>query len=563
MDEGEKHLMRKWFALVVVLALLVPLAPGNVSVSSRVSAQGNTFTFGEFGNAVALDPAIVTDGISFRVTVQGCEALLFFDGSTTNPIPGLAESWTASEDGTVWTFKLREGVTFHDGTPFNAEAVVYNFERWRFTDHPTHFPEQIFEYYAYMWGGLDDDSIITSVEATGEYEVTFTLSSPYGSMLNTLAMPMFAISSPAAIEAAGPAYGTPAVGYSCTGPYKFVEWVSDDHITLTRNEDYWGEIPGNVDTIIFRVIPNAAARFAALQAGEIDAFEQPNVEDLPAIEAGENTYILMRDPLNVFYLAFNYRIQEFRDVRVRRAISMAINRQEIVDAFYPPGAVVAKTMVPPSLWGYNPDVPAVEYDPEGARALLAEAGYPNGFSEVTLLGVDENNMVTDEVVDVIPLTLYYMPVQRPYNPDGLGIGEAMASYLSQIGLNATLNQVGDWSAYLDARSRGELLGLYQLGWTGDNGDPDNFLGYFYTNQPKPSEGYYYNPEVDQLLRQARTMTDQAEREPIYQLVEQMQHDEVARLYIAHSGVPLAFSSRVSGYVTNPLATEHFKFVSVN
>lgn len=548
--------MRKWLVLVLVLAIMVPLAPASVT------AQGNTFTFGEFGNAVALDPAIVTDGISFRVTVQGCESLLFFDGETTNPVPGLAESWTASEDGTVWTFKLVEGVMFHDGTPFNAEAVKYNFDRWRFTDHPTHFPEVVFEYYSSMWNGFDDESSIINVEATSEYEVTFTLAEPNGSVLNNLAMPMFAISSPAAIEAAGAAYGTPSVGYSCTGPYKFVEWVSDDHITLTRNENYWGEIPGNVDTIIYRVIPNAAARFAALQAGEIDAFEQPNVEDLPAIESGDNTYILMRPPLNVFYLAFNYRVKELRDPLVRQAISMAINRQEIVDAFYPPGATVATTMIPPSLWGFNPDVPAVEYDPEGARALLAEAGYPNGFSEVTLLAVGENNVVTDEEVGTMPLTLYYMPVQRPYNPDGLGIGEAMASYLSQIGLEVTLNQVGDWSAYLAARSQGELTGLYQLGWTGDNGDPDNFLGYFYLNQPVPQEGYYSNPEVSELLRQARSMTVQAEREVIYQQVDAIMHDEIARLYIAHSGVPLAFSSRVSGYVPNPLATEHFKFVSV-
>jgi peptide/nickel transport system substrate-binding protein len=542
--------------------LIVMLVAGLVPAMSATAQGGNIFTFGEFGNAVALDPAIVTDGISFRVTVQGCESLLFFDGETTNPIPGLAESWTVSDDGLVWTFKLVENATFHDGTPFNAEAVVYNFERWRFTDHPTHFPELVFEYYEAMWGGFDDASIITNIEATGEYEVTFTLSEPYGPMLNTLAMPMFAISSPAAIEAAGAAYGTPAVGYSCTGPYKFVEWVSDDHITLVRNENYWGEIPGNVDTIIYQVIPNAAARLAALQSGAIDAFEQPNVEDLDAIEAGDNTYLLYRPAMNTFYLAFNYRVKEFRDVRVRQAMAMAINRQEIVDAFYPPGAAVATTFVPPSLWGYNPDIPAWEFDPEGAKALLAEAGYPDGFSEVTLLGVDENNMVTDEVVGTMPLTLYFMPVQRPYNPDGQGIGEAMAAYLANIGLDVTLGQVGDWSAYLDERTNGNLTGLYQLGWTGDNGDPDNFQGYFFANQPVPREGYYYNPEVRELLLQGRALTEQAEREPIYQQVEQIMHDEVARLWIAHNRVPLAFSSRVSGYVPNPLATEHFKFVSV-
>ncbi len=550
--------MRKVSVLLIV-AMVLAMVP-TISISAQ---GGNTFVFGEFGNAVQLDPAVVTDGISFRVTVQGCEALLAYDGSTTNPIPALAKSWTASEDGLVWTFQLEEGVMFHDGTPFNAEAVKWNFDRWRLTSHPQHFAESVFEYYDYMWNGFDEGSLIQSVEATGEYEVTITLQQPYGSMLNTIAMPMFAIASPTAVEAAGAAYGTPEVGYSCTGPYKFVEWVSDDHITLVRNEDYWGEIPGNVDTVIYRIIPDAAARFAALQAGEIDAFEGPNVEDLDAIEAADNMYIDMRGPLNVMYLAFSYRIKEFRDPLVRRAIATAINRQEIVDAFFPPGAVVATTMIPPSLWGFNPDVPAFDYDPEAAKAMLAEAGYPDGFSEVTVLAVDENGMVLeDQVVETMPLTLYFQPVQRPYNPDGEGIGEAMVSYLADIGLEAQLGSVGDWSAFLDARNNGELLGLYQLGWTGDNGDPDNFLGYFYTGQPKAAEGYYYNPVVDEKLSAARVMVDQAEREPVYQEVDMIQHEEVARIYVAHSGVPLAFSSRVSGYVTNPLATEHFKFVTV-
>jgi peptide/nickel transport system substrate-binding protein len=432
------------------------------------------------------------------------------------------------------------------------------------TDFPTHFESAVFEYYDYMWNGFDDGSLIQSVEATGEYEVTFTLSSAYGSMLNTLAMPMFSIHSPAAIEANGPDYGTPEVGYSCTGPFKFVEWVSDDHVTLERNADYWGDNPGNVDRIVMRIIPDNAARFAALQAGEIDAFEQPNVEDLDAIEASSDTYIQMRGPLNVLYLAFSYRVDALQNEMVRKAISMSLDRQAIVDAFYPPGAEAASTMLPSTLWGFNSDIPVEAYDPEGAKALLADAGYPDGIKEVNTYGVDADGNVTDEIVNTGPLQLYYQPVTRPYNPDGQGIGEAMVQMLFYSGIEAELASVGDWSAYLDARSNGELNGLYQLGWTGDNGDPDNFLGYFFadTLTPKAAEGYYTDPEVAQLLQDARVMTDQAERAPIYQQVEQLQYDRVARLYIAHTGVPLAFSSRVSGYVTNPLGTELFKFVTV-
>lgn len=540
--------------LVLILVLSAVLVPA--------AAQGNTFTWGLFGNPVQLDPAIVTDGISFSVANQGCEPLLAFDGSTTNPIPGLAKSWTASDDGLTWTFDLVDNATFHDGTPFNAEAVKWNFDRWRFTTHPQHFAEQVYEYYETMFNGFDDASLISNVEVTGEYQVTFTLSEPNGSLLNTLAMPMFAIASPAAVEANGAVYGTPEVGYSCTGPYKFVEWVSDDHVVLERTADYWGDIPGNVDTIRFQIIPDNAARFAALQAGAIDAFEQPNVEDLATIEGADNMYLMERPPLNVMYLAFSYRIQEFRDPKVRRAISMAFDRQAIVDAFYPPGATAASTMLPQSLWGFNADIPVEAYDPEGAKALLAEAGYPDGISEVHVLGVDDTNHVTEEVVDTIPVQLFYQPVTRPYNPDGQGIGEAMVSYLADVGIQAELASAGDWSTYLDERRNGNLLGLYQLGWTGDNGDPDNFLGYFYLSNPVPREGYYENAEVADLLKQARAGTTQEVREPLYQQVEQIMYDETGRVYIAHTSVPLAFSSRVSGYVPNPLGTELYKFVSV-
>ncbi|HEX2905996.1 MAG TPA: ABC transporter substrate-binding protein [Phototrophicaceae bacterium] len=543
----------------LALALVVMI------VAVPVAAQdGNTFTFGEFGNPVNLDTAVVTDGISFRTAQQGCETLLAFDGATTNPIANLATEWTTSEDGKTWTFKLVENAKFTDGTPFNAEAVKWNFDRWRFVDNPEHRDEegQVFEYYEAMFNGFDDASLITDVEATSEFEVTFTLSEPNGSLLNTLAMPMFSIHSPAAIEANGATYGTPEVGYVCTGPYKFVEWVSDDHVTLERNADYWGDFPGNVDTVIFRIIPDNAARFAALQAGEIDAFEQPNVEDLAAIESSDSLYLMMRPPLNVSYLAFSYRIKELRDPKVRQALALSIDRQAIVDAFYPPGAVAAATMLPPSLWGYNPDITVFPYDPEGAKALLAEAGFPDGLSEVNVLKVDADGKVTDEVEETIPLRLYYMPVARPYNPDGEGIGEAMAAQMAEAGVTVELTSAGDWQAYLAARSAGELLGLYQLGWTGDNGDPDNFLGYFYLSNPVPREGYYENAEVGALLAQARGSAAQADREPLYQQVEALQNAEVARLYVAHTGVPLAFSNRVSGYVPNPVSTEHFKLVTV-
>ncbi len=550
-------MLKKLGVLAVVLLVVVAALPG-------VSAQeeGKTFVFGSEGNPINLDPAVVTDGISFRVARQGCENLLEFEPGTTTPGPGLAQSWEVSEDGLTWTLQLVEGATFHDGTPFNAEAVVWNFDRWRLTSHPQHFPEAVFEYYEAQFGGFDDASIITSVEATGEYEVKINLREPMGAFLNNLSMDMFAIASPAAVEAAGPAYGTPEVGYVCTGPYKFVEWVNDDHVTLELNENYWGEIPGNVSTIILRIIPDTAARLAALQAGEIDAYERPALEDIDVINSTEGLRVEMRPSFNTQYLAFNYRIKEFRDPLVRKAISLAINRQEIVDAFFLEGTNVANTMNPPTIAiGFNPDV-VTPYDPEQAKALLAEAGYPDGLSEVTVLGVDENGNVTEEEVEKIPVRLYYMPVTRPYNPNPEAIGTAQVSYLQEIGVDAQLETIGDWAAYLEARSNGELLGLYQLGWTGDNGDPDNFIGYFFTSADTPlaREGFYQNEEVAALLQRARVSTIPEERDAIYKQVEQMMADNADRVYIAHGPVPLAFRDTVVTYIASPTASERFKEV---
>lgn len=523
-----------------------------------------TFTFGEFGNPVQLDSAIVTDGISFRVTRQGCESLLEFEADTTNPAAGLASDWTQSEDGLNWTLNLVEGATFHDGTPFNAEAVKFNFDRWRDTSNPYHFATQAFEYYGAQFNGFDDNSVITDVQALSDTEVQFTLSQAMPSFLNNLAMPMFSIHSPAAIEANGEAYGTPSVGYVCTGPYSFTSWESDVQVVLDRYAEYWGEASGNVERIIFRIIPDNAARFAALQDGSIDAFESPNVEDLETIEGSDELYIQYRPSFNTFYLAFNFRIKEFRDPNVRKAISLAMNREEIVGAYFSADAMAASTMHPPSIAsGYNADIQS-EYDPEAAQQLLADAGFPDGIDQVTVLGVDEDGNVTEEEVETIPVRVYFMPVTRPYNPDGEGIGETMVSYLQDIGINAELASGGDWSAYLAGRANGELVGLYQLGWTGDNGDPDNYIGYFFADSANvlAREGFYQNTEVGDLLQQARFEIDAEVRDQLYKDVEQLHFDETARVYIAHGPVPLAFSNRVSGYITNPLGNELFKFVTV-
>jgi len=350
-----------------------------------VTVEGaNTFIFGRGGDSVQLDPAIVTDGESFRVTGQCLEPLYQYEPGSTVPIPALAEECVANADSTEWTCTLRQGVKFHDGTDFNADAVIFNYERWRFTNNPYHFESQVFEYYEYMWGGFDDDSMITNIEKIDDYTVKFTLAAPLAPFLANLAMDMFAISSPAAIEEYGEDYGLPAAGCVGTGPFTFVEWVEGDHITVAANEDYWGGAP-TVDEIVWRVIPDDSARFLAIQSGDIHGLEQAVVEDLDTAEASDDMYVVTRPALNTGYLAFNYYVVEFQDIRVREAIAHAINRQGLVENFYGAYGEVATNFLPPLIWGHNDSIEDWTYDPELARQLLAEAGFPDGLSEVTLV----------------------------------------------------------------------------------------------------------------------------------------------------------------------------------
>jgi peptide/nickel transport system substrate-binding protein len=566
MHKPHKHLMVlvSLLALLAIVAACAPAAaPGGEPATAPEASQGEeaapaeagdgTFIFGRCGDSVQLDPAVVTDGESFRATNQGCESLLAYEEETTNVVPSLAESWEASEDGLEWTFTLRQGVKFHDGTDFNADAVVFNFERWWDPANPYHFEEQTFEYWDYMWNGFKGDSVVTGIEKVDDYTVKFTLSEPLAPILANMAMPMFSIASPAAIEEYGADYGTPQVGYVCTGPFQFEEWVTDDHITLTRFEDYWGEITGNVETIIIRTIPDNSARFLALQTGEIHAMEQANIEDLGTAENAEDLYVLTRPALNTAYLAFNYRIQEFNDPLVREAIASAIDKESIVEAFYGGYGEVAHNFLPPLVWGHNFEVEGVTYDPDRAVELLGEAGFPSGLSEVTL---DDGT--------TIPLTLYYMPIVRFYYPDPEGIAEAIAAQLAAVGIETQLELAGDWPTYLDMRRNGDLTGLYQLGWGGDNGDPDNFLCYFFcgTTEPKASEGFFQNPELDALLTEARSVSEQADRQVLYEQAEQMLFDDVGRIWIAHNRTPLVFRSEVSGYIPNAVSTDLYKYVTV-
>ncbi|MFM8321182.1 MAG: ABC transporter substrate-binding protein [Chloroflexota bacterium] len=513
-----------------------------------------------------MDLAIVTDGESTRTAGQILEPLYTFAPGSTTPVPALAEECTPDEAATVWTCKLRQGVKFHDGTDFNADAVIFNFNRWRNTSDPFHFEAQVFEYYEAMFGGFDDASTITSVEKTDDYTVVFNLNQPLAPFLANLAMDFFAISSPKAIQDNGENYGTPAVGAVGTGPFKFVEWVEGDHITVEANADYWGGRP-TLDKIIWRVIPDDSARFLALKSGDIHAMEQATSEDLASAAADPELQVMTKPPLNTAYLAFNFKIKEFQDVKVREAVAHAINKEALVANFYGEYGQVAKTLIPSSMWGFNDAIEDYGYDPEKSKALLAEAGFPDGLSEVTIAEdmTDADGNVVFKAGDKLPLRLYYMPVTRFYYPSPKEIGEAMAADLANAGINVELYLEGDWPAYLGSRRNGLLAGLYMLGWGGDNGDPDNFLGYFWGSGAEPiqREGWYTNPTAAEMLLKAAATPGQDVREPMYKDAEKLLHDDVARVYIAHNATPIIMLASITGYQPQAVDADNYTAVVIN
>ena len=426
------------------------------------SESDNTLIFGRGGDSITLDPANIEDGESAKVCDMIYDTLVQYRENTTDLEPALAESWTRSADGLTWTFHLRQGVQFHDGTPFNADAVVFSLTR----------PLMLFRNF--------HEQFISQIVALDPLTVQIQLKIPYAPFISTLAGTSFSIVSPVAVQT----LGENPVG---TGPFKFVQWDKNDKIVLSANDTYWVGKPA-LDRLIFRSIPDNAMRLTELQAGNLHIMEFPNPDEIPLIQGDPQLEILMQPSLNTGYLAMNMERPPFDNLKVRLALNHAINKTEIVERFYQGLAVPAKSPIPPTLWSYDDSIEDHAYDPELAKQLLAEAGYPDGFET----------------------TLWALPVPRPYIPDGMALAAALQSDLQNVGINANIVTY-DWATYLEKTANGEH-DMAMLGWIADVADPDNF---FYSllsipNAEKPAYNisFYRNEALQKILDRARMSTDQ-------------------------------------------------------
>ncbi len=497
---------------------------------------GGTLVFGRGGDSVGLDPAFETDGNSFMVCDNIYDQLVTYAEESTEIIPDLATKWEISPDGLTYTFHLRKGVKFHDGTDFNADAVVFSLgrqmkeKRVKFYRHKWEFPKD--QPPPEYWLSMEMDKIIDSIEAVDDYTVVFHLRRPEAPFLADLGMDFASIVSPTAVLKYGPDFKSHPVG---TGPFKFVKWVKDDKIILEANKDYWDGRP-YLDRVIFRVIPDNSVRFLELKAGNIHICQFPNPEDIELAKKDPNLKLVSQPGMNIGYISFNHTKPLWQDKRIRKAIMYAINRKAIVDNIYYGLGTVAKNTIPPIMWGYNDCIIDYPYDPEMAKKLLKEAKF---FEKLKEAGQTK-------------ITLWSMPVPRPYNPNGMKVGEAVQADLKKVGIDVELVTF-EWGTYLKKqREQDPSMDLFQLGWTGDNGDPDNFLAILLDGYADPNvRTQWKNIEYHEIITRAKQISDKEERAKLYKRAQEIIHEEVPLINVAHSLVIWPMRKNVMNYKLHP------------
>ena len=517
--------------------------------------SGGTFVFAGAGDPKNFDPIFNDDGESFRPIRQMYDTLVQNKPGTAELQGALAESWEHDPDGKVWTFKLRKGVKFHDGTDFNAAAVCFNFDRW-FNMKGAAAQSQMI-YYSDTFGGFAKNEaegvgqpVYNRCEAKDDGTAVVTMNQYKGAFPGAFALTALSIASPEALkkyDADTVKQNGDSFEYSAfanehpvgTGPFKFAGWdKTKGEITLERNADYWGE-KAKVDKLVLKIIKDENTRKQELRAGTVQGIDFPAPADRKAL-SGEGYQVLDRPAFNILYLGINQKNPKLKDLRVRQAIAYALNRQQLVQTKGPGGTKVADQFMPDTVLGYAPDVQKYDYNPEKAKQLLKEAG-----------------------AEKLTLNFYYpTDVSRPYMPNPQEIFTVLANDLKAVGI--TVNGVArPWNGgYKDDVQQFGKHDLHLLGWTGDYNDPGNFVGTFF-GRGKVEFGDQSMTEMFEAITKADATVDEAGKKAAW---EQVNRDIATKWLPAvpvwHAPPAIVVTKDVKGLVASPLTDERFNTVSV-
>lgn len=437
-------------------------------------------------------------------------------------VPSLAESWDISDDGLEYTFHLRQGVKFHNGNDFTAEDVAYTFHRMLTVEGGvnTEFIDQIKGADELLAGETDT---LEGVEVVDDYTIKVTLKEPFAGFLASISSPGVSIYDSEATEAAGDQFGMdPAVTVG-TGPFEFSSWSFNNQLVLTRNEDYWKGASG-LPGVVIKIIPDTETQSMMFESGELDILDLDYAAD--SVDRFTETYpdqIVQGPRVGIVYFTMNFNKEPFQDVRVRKAVQMSIDRQAILDALYGGRGQVEQGIFPHGLIGFNPDQEEIKYDPEAAKALLAEAGYADGF--------DMEIAADSSASDTMTMAL-----------------EIVSDQLAEVGIRAEIKNY-DESTWLETRKSGELASFMST-WSADYNDPDNFIYTFFGNEEKTRirSINYPDTEVMERVAKARTIVNEDERLAEYKaLEEKIIHEDAAWVPMFSRLHLFAVSKRVQGF----------------
>ena len=500
------------------LALLTLILALGVAAPA-VAQPAGTLVVGLVAEPVNLDPAQVTDLNSNRVGRRIAETLVTFPEESTQIVPGLAESWVVSKDGLRYAFKLRKGVSFHDGTPLDAEAVKFSIDRQINPEHPFNKLGK-YPFANFFFGN------IKAVEVVDPLTVEFVLKEPRASFLAVLTAGAASIVSPTAVRKYGQDYALTPVG---TGPFKYVSWDRGQRVVLERNPSYW-RFPVKLDRVIYRPIVEDQARLTELLTGALDLIVGTPPDYVGQLEANPKVTLLKQVGAHVWYLGINNQKKPYDDKRVRQALNYAVNKDAIVRDVLKGTGSLSVGPVLPKTWGADRGLKPYPYDPERAKKLLAEAGYPGGFT--TTLWVPESGS----------------GMQSP-----VAMSTVIQSNLKAVGVNVSL-QTMEWGAYL-AKLRSKEQELFALSWMAGNEDPDMVMyPLLHSSQwtPNgPNRALYKNEKFDEILHQARLTTDEKKRADLYRQAQRILVDDAPWIFIDHEIQTAAHAKRVQGFKLHP------------